>query len=340
MGQRANLAIGNARGYELFYSHWCANTLPRDLFWGSKHALEFISQQRPVSVEDGWLDTTWAEGGAVVDPQNQTLLLYGGEDLQYDIPLRRLFLRMLHTAWGDWNIRWAFEGIVDIAEYLGVARERVIADSDHASARTAVLTPPEERDWLRCIGTIRSDGDLSIYPLDGMLIDYLLAGPELLESSKNVESFATLDVSEWTKEFPVGGFHIDVNQRQLAFWMAEDGPNALADIANAWSGWQVCWHTDRFESHIELTNSALSLPERPQAELLSSLLTMLDQDSRPVDVLELARRLSEYEGGGEVQVNPFAIRDDRISVASERRKVVLARCVSALRDDQHSGKTS
>ncbi|QEG40082.1 hypothetical protein [Roseimaritima ulvae] len=332
MGQRANLAIGNANGYELFYSHWCANTLPRDLFWGSEHAVEFISNQRAVAVDDGWLDTVWAEGGAVIDPQNQTFLLYGGEDLLYDVPLRRLFLKMLSMAWDDWTVRWAFEGIVDLAEYLGVAREHVIADSNDTSEATAILTPPQERDWLRCIGTIRSDGDLAIYPLDGLLIDYLLAGPQLVVAANSVQSFVTLNVSDWTKDFPTGGFHIDLNQRQLDFWMAEDCPNALVGVANSWNDWNVNWHNDSFESQVELTDSALKLNQRPQSEMLSDLLEMLNQDSKPVDVLELAQRLSDHAGGGKVEVNPFAIRDDRISVDAERRKTILARCVAALND--------
>ena len=75
MGQRANLAIGNANGYELYYSHWCANTLPRDLFWGPNHALNFISQQLQVDQTEGWLDTIWAEGGAVIDIETNTFLL-------------------------------------------------------------------------------------------------------------------------------------------------------------------------------------------------------------------------------------------------------------------------
>lgn len=68
MGQRANIAIGNAERYDLFYSHWCANTLPHDLFGGSDHAVDFVSCQRKVDRRDGWLDTIWAEGGAVIDP--------------------------------------------------------------------------------------------------------------------------------------------------------------------------------------------------------------------------------------------------------------------------------
>ena len=219
MGQRANLVLGNAGGYELFYSHWCANTLPRDLFWGAEHAMDFVLKQRAVTADEGWLDTIWAEGGAVIDVTNKTFLFFGGEDLLYDVPLRRLFLKMISAAWGDWTIRWAYEGIVDIAEYVGVARESVIANSNHKKELTTSLSPPKERDWLRCIGSIRSGDELDIYPLDGLLLDYLLAGPQLVLASKSIKSLKTLDVSEWTEDFPTGGFHIDLNERQLHFWM-------------------------------------------------------------------------------------------------------------------------
>jgi hypothetical protein len=55
------------RNYQLFYSHWCANTLPRDLFWGPNHAAAFIRIQRAVDEDTGWLDEVWAEGGALLD---------------------------------------------------------------------------------------------------------------------------------------------------------------------------------------------------------------------------------------------------------------------------------
>ena len=48
MGQRANLILVEGRKYQLFYSHWCANTLPRDLFWGPGHAAAFIRIQHAV----------------------------------------------------------------------------------------------------------------------------------------------------------------------------------------------------------------------------------------------------------------------------------------------------
>lgn len=61
MGQRANLIIIRNNTYE-YYSHWCANTLPVDLFWGEVYAVKFVEMQTLVD-ESGWLDSVWAEGG-------------------------------------------------------------------------------------------------------------------------------------------------------------------------------------------------------------------------------------------------------------------------------------
>ena len=97
MGQRANLAIKKIQGYDLYYCHWCANSLPHDLFWGAAHTEEFIRAQRPVG-HDKWLDTVWAEGGAVLDPLDQTLLFFGGGDILYEVPLRRLYLRLMQVV--------------------------------------------------------------------------------------------------------------------------------------------------------------------------------------------------------------------------------------------------
>jgi hypothetical protein len=81
VGQRANLLIVGADGYELFYTHWRANTLDADLFFGPDPALAFIRSQRSTAEGAEWLDETWAEGGAVLAPTRRELLWFGGEDV-------------------------------------------------------------------------------------------------------------------------------------------------------------------------------------------------------------------------------------------------------------------
>jgi len=106
-------------------------TLTRDLFWGAEHALAFIRVQRPVD-DAGWLDDVWAEGGAVLDLDRKHFLLYGGEDVLNDVPLRRVYLEWLGRVWNGWTVRWACEGIADLADYVGYPRDKVLTNAASA----------------------------------------------------------------------------------------------------------------------------------------------------------------------------------------------------------------
>jgi hypothetical protein len=134
MGQRANRLLVSNSTYRLFYCHWCANTLDRDLFWGPEHAVAFTLQQQAVG-EGGWLDDKWAEGGAVIDTDRRFPLFYGGEDILYHLPLRWVYLDLLRRVWKGWEIRWAHNGIFDIAAYVCVPLEKVGAENGEAVSR-------------------------------------------------------------------------------------------------------------------------------------------------------------------------------------------------------------
>lgn len=42
MGSRANLIVVDRGRYSMYYSHWGAQDLPSDLFWGPDHAIAHI----------------------------------------------------------------------------------------------------------------------------------------------------------------------------------------------------------------------------------------------------------------------------------------------------------
>lgn len=140
MGHRANLMIIREGNYSLYYSHWCAITLPSDLFWGPEAAVAFIEQQEPA---EGWLDNAWAEGCACVDLDHRHLLWYGGEDEHYEIPLRRHLLKMMQPLWPGWTIEWASSGILDMAAYVGYPVEELI--SEVSRTITPLSLVPESR---------------------------------------------------------------------------------------------------------------------------------------------------------------------------------------------------
>lgn len=125
MGQRANLIVIEHAERMLYYDHWCANRLDDELFWGPRFALDFVRQLDPVD-DSMWLDDVWCEGAAVIDVDAKSLLWFGGEDTLYEIPRRRLFLELMERNWPGWVIRWADEGIMSVADCLGLPRDRFI----------------------------------------------------------------------------------------------------------------------------------------------------------------------------------------------------------------------
>lgn len=191
MGQRANLIILHNKSYELYYSHWCANTLPNDLFWGEQYAIPYIRMQKKVN-ESNWLDDVWAEGGVVVDLDQRNLLLYGGEDILYDIPLRNLFLQLMKVLWQGWTIEWALEGIAAMAAYVGYPVEKVIAVREQGNV-ICTLAPPEEKSWTDLIASVAfSSTEVLLFPLSGEVESILLTGPSLIDRIDKANGYFTL----------------------------------------------------------------------------------------------------------------------------------------------------
>ena len=167
--------------------------------------------------DSGWLDDVWAEGGAVLDLDCKCLLLYGGEDVLYDVPLRRTYLALLVRAWTGWAIRWAHEGIAHLADYVGYPRDRVLSKNTHDSD-DVTLRPPERCDWTPAVASVRfGDGSVRFYGLGGDVPLYLRHGSKLIQGIRKEDGLPRLFLDEWTTEFPKGRFHLDLLARRLDF---------------------------------------------------------------------------------------------------------------------------
>lgn len=329
MGERANLVVVQSSQWELYYSHWCAGSLACDLFWGPVHAERFIRIQRP-SAPDEWLDTVWAEGGAVLDLDRRSLLFFGGGDFLYDVPLRRMLLRLMKPLWEGWTIQWAYEGIVAIAEAVGVSRSTVIAARNSSEEPPPSWETPEERSWVQTIGCIERDGELRIYPLGLLAEDYLTSGPRLLSSPGVETGFPALRLRDWTSDFPSGGFSIDVSAQTLDFWTA--APNLLAEIQAAWDGWTVVWNQDLYETQLARCRGKLQLEGPPRAEIIGNLRRRLSHDPRPVNLADLVQRIAPMDQT--VQINAYALRDDRLPVAESDRLSLFDWAVARLEAEE------
>ncbi|MCA9184371.1 MAG: hypothetical protein R3E01_25650 [Pirellulaceae bacterium] len=335
MGQRANLILVADRQYELYYSHWCANTLPRDLFWGPDHATKFVQIQRSVD-ESGWLDNIWAEGGAVVDRDNKVLMLFGGEDVLYDVPLRRVYLQMLQRVWGQWTVRWAHQGIADLADYVAYPRYLVCSEwHDDVPDEASPLAPPERKDGTNVVGTVRlADGTVRVFPLAGSVASYLFAGPDIVAHCPEAEAVDCERINEWCGDsFPLGGFHIDMAAKSLDYWTAFYAPEPVG-AAMMWPGWQVTWHRDRYESQVLATDGRLAFPFSSTETLQQRVSEMLLRESRLGGVAAIRQFTNdELAKGSKVTVNPWALRNDDLPLDRTARERIVAFALGAVDSD-------
>lgn len=331
MGSRANLIIMNNRGYSLYFCHWCASTLSGALFWGPTYVRSYIEQQSQKDNEH-WLDTVWAEGGVVLDEEGQLLLLYGGEDLLENIPLRRLYLQLMRLNWPGWELRWADQGILDMAQYVGVPLALVTAE-DTDERQAAVMRMPPEEARVNMIGTVRfADKTVWIYPLagTGKVWYFLRRGEDLLDMAGRDRQIQAYDMSEWSDSFPKGGFHIDVPTQTITYWQAHD-LSKHREIESKWPNWQLHFVGDRFEVQRELAEGSLIFPKVDSAKLLQELKGILLPGLEP-DPIESLRRIVENKekAGWEMSVAPIAWQHAPLKISQEEKKRIWARAILSL----------
>jgi hypothetical protein len=266
MGSRANLVILRDGGMERYYTHRDAQLLDVVLFWGPALALAWIREQSPN--EGPWLDIVWAEGGVVIDPVHQTVLWWGGDGLVFDVPEQRVVLALMRQLWQGWEVRWAHEGVADLADAVGAPRADLLATRPPQDSG-APLSPPDDPDGVDTVLSVRRvDHSTAHFPLGAMNIERVLFAQNLL-SAADFGGGTHLDLRRHTS-FPTGGAVVDVARRTVSFWSAPDVPDAEALVCKQCPGWQVAWHRDRYESQLEAVDG-LTFPDIDVAAVLARL---------------------------------------------------------------------
>ena len=326
MGQRANLIVVESHQYMLYYSHWCANTLPTDIFWGHEHATRFAKAQRAVT-DDGWLDTTWAEGGCVIDHNAKRLIVFGGEELLFDIPLRRLYMRLLGQVWSNWQVSWAYKGIIELADYVGYDREKVIASCDPITTDMPQLADsPADASML--LSVRHPDRTLSILALNDLLEENLNAGPKIVDWAREQDGGASFSFGDHADAFPIqSGIHIDEITRTVKYWSGPDDfiTESCPWVTACWPGYELVWGKDDFESHLDQLDKRVVFVSRTDQQLLEALTKVLLKDSsggQGVIAIHDIFNNESIEGRG-VEINPWATQDARVELPIDERNNIL-----------------
>jgi hypothetical protein len=196
----------------------------------------------------------------------------------------------------------------------------------HAAAFIGIQREVDDSGWLD-----------DVWAEGGALLDLdrhhflLFGGLKLADKLATAEGLHQLNLDEWTEELPSGGFHIDPPAHCLEFWIAADAPDIANGVTKAWPGWKTVWHYDEYEKQLDWTKGLLRFPLADRQALLDRCRQMLlqEQHSSPVDTVKMLIE-RDREQGHEVQVNPWALREDRLEISEEKRLTILNGALSRL----------
>jgi hypothetical protein len=325
VGHRANYVVKTEEGYELYYSHWGANVIERDLFWGPGESLRFVRSQKPTT---DWLDEVWCEGGACLDLLKRRLILFGGEDIQYDPFLLDRYFQLLQLSWDPWTVRWAYRGILDIAREVGVPDRVVLSAGDDRACRESAVPPSVVTEALPYSAGILQV-DERRFTLVNDLDDILIAGPSFLQQLPRHSSTVL------SSDPPSSGAIVQTERQTLQFWHGSHSHPLLEEwLADRWTGWRVTRRedlaTDQSKAFVELAGRQLPNTD----ELLRSNL-LRDVGSRALSLPSL-RKIHGEEA--KIELNPLATQDVRPDFENFSREQYLAELARRRSDEPEPGR--
>jgi hypothetical protein len=327
MGHRASYVIVRGGEPRIYAAQFGALTVARDLFAGPGEAIPFIESLTP---RDEMHTRVWCEGGAFVDEDARTLLLFADDgDLSHCLPLRRAFLLLLAERWPGWTVEWAHQGVEDFEARLGMPPGRdhdppvPATEREVEWARASIGMGSDSAGWplkrtgherLPCDCDFARDTFITVLGEDGGARDVianelptllLRVGPQLLEWLE-----AAPPAPPTTELHVRGCMLINLRQREIECWEAEPlTDHELSLFAPLWPGWSFTRQTVGLVHQLERTGrdgAPARVPESRMMELAAKM---------------IADRTNGYgmDAALAARVAQIAARPDVVEVAADPR---------------------
>lgn len=321
MGHRASYAIKENGAVSYYYSHWGANQIHSDFFFGPFPAISLV---RSTSPDNQLLDDRWCEGGACIDIDKKSILLFG--DIGYEFSFRELFLELLAIAWSGWSVSWAKYGIATIADYLEVPEEIVLTltyssdDFNTIDRETEPVDLSDKDHWISTIITIKDDdGKLRDVVSNQQSDSLLAAGPEmLLPYLERCPEYHPV-LNEYGYEDTI---FIDLAKKTVQATIELSGAvNYQLEkfVKGIWTGWTVQGHNLDLREHWKLTGrEADFLRTLTITQQLNDLQEFVTEPSyfNPREFVDLLESKGEQVG----ITNPFFFDTYEILLDQNRKK--------------------
>jgi hypothetical protein len=302
MGSRANYIVTSGGRHAIYYSHWGAQSIERDFFFGMEPALSLIRSAARVSEI-----YELAEGGAIIDCDRKSLRLWGEDASNYDPRLRKIWLEMLRLSWEGWEVDWCHERAVGLAKYLGLPLQKFLIEPDRPAIpptelKLTVAAP--ELHGIKTLITTYGDGAAVRDVFVSYTHDcFITKGSGLLNEIRSFPTSPLPTEAQW------GQYLVFADLTGQKLWISPDArpgyfdPRLQSEIESAWPGWEVHLHDEGMAYHIRLSRRdprPLQLPVSHHLKCLGGIITSGNVD--PEKFLKLG--LTGFPTDATVVVNP------------------------------------
>lgn len=328
MGHRSNFVIIQNREINIYYSHWGATSIPKDIFYGPEVTIDYIQSLQPVET---LLDDLWCEGGVLVDTYEKQLIFWGGDGYEYP-PIRKYFISLLQLNWEGWGIRWAEQGIIDIAQYLKIDLSQVQTDIDYYHWANY-------RGWLENSKTNRTETVLTIKYHPELILDYRFDNylTELLSTgSQMFELLQSSDVTVIPPEEKVSsGAYLNLFEKEIwVWWGRPTDERVVRKILKHWNGWIVKRHTEGLPFQVELSGrnpDGIRIQPEAAIEQILNDITKTDRfdPQKWIDTIASNCIDIEYEN---IWINPDTLKNYQPQITDKEKQKILQRIINFLKN--------
>ncbi|GGN72283.1 hypothetical protein GCM10010112_40400 [Actinoplanes lobatus] len=233
MGSRANVAIRMDGAWTHCGSDSIGYSLDAYLALGPEPALAVFGAMPAWDDPAQWQTESVCEAGALIDLDAQELLFF----LDVDYHQRLALLDGCRRTWPGWTIRWAYNGIADVTDALGLDRAVLGRQPWDNTALFKWHKPgPEEELVLHHVITVGT----TAYGLDYNAEAPWSIGPALLDQLFELPRVTTLP------RVPRSGLHLDPAARTAGVWSTEPVYGLTERFADRWPGWTLRFWEDRY----------------------------------------------------------------------------------------------
>lgn len=298
MGSRANYIVKSKNQFEIYYTHWRASDIAKDLYLGYKKFKSFIQQFDKV---DTLLDYPWIEGCVLIDEDEKRVTFWGNFVLE-EYSVTKEYLRILRERWGGWEVECARKEMYDIEKILSVdymANQETFFeeyDFDLNKLAKAIEEKYEYSDFL----LIKENEDVKVISLGAVSSERVLQqGKEtipILKSLSREELFNESEFDLW------GGVAVDLDNKIVYY--NECSPGFFDLVKYKWEGWKIKLESYKYLEVVEKLGGNLDELEL-SAEEVENVIDIILNGKDDFDPVELGEKLSKEMEDVEFHPNFF-----------------------------------